>query len=222
MGGGGKAAPVSVRGRERVFGLVSTVAEISAAFGPGPAARIAAGEGDDCLAGGEAFSRAARSVVTLMRAMAARIGVREWWIAFGDTPDALTPMATARKRIPGLDAAFSEAGIDEAAALLAFLAGPPDKGGHRLVSAALRALIGGRPPSALRAHLSLATDAGGAEAHILAFRRHGGPDASFWLADDSLGVRFSFRRSEVEFRAHHPVIQEALEDRCREEGIDLL
>jgi hypothetical protein len=35
-----------VRGRERVFGLSTSVGEISAAFGPGPVARIGLGDGD--------------------------------------------------------------------------------------------------------------------------------------------------------------------------------
>lgn len=209
-------------GRERVFGLATSAAEVSAAFRPGHEARFLCPSLADPGGGDGDLRRAAHAVQVLGRALAQRIGVAAWWHGYGEGPDDLWLLANARRRYPGLQAATEGASDDEAIALLALLSvGGPDVKG-RVVSPRARLLYPPGTPKRPPCHLAISGTPQGLEDRLVAFARQGGKDVPYWMTDLTLGIRFTFSRGSVAFRAHHPVIQEALEDRCRKEGIDLV
>lgn len=206
-----------VVGREAVLGAAPAVTGVSAAFSSAGEARLALADATVPLSAA-GFVSASEMVARLIGTIAARVDVDEWVMSYGTTPDALALLADAREAYPSLDAALADADQDEAICLLALLASPKTSRERMLSPRARRLLLyaTGRP-----FHLALFCDAEGVAHRLRVFQRQGGADVPFWLADRSLGVRFSFDARGVSFKAHHPLIQEALEARCAEDAIDL-
>jgi len=196
-------------GRGQILGTFRETSELSAAF---------LSEGEACLA--LPVEDAAPAVAKLIRTIHERVDMDLWVWGYGGGPDDLVTLSDARAHLPGLDDAFTGAGEDEVIALLALLTA---FGGNdpRVLSRRASALLGSHAPGSIHFPLAMRTGPTGVAHRVLTFRAHGGEDRSFWAADRTLGVRFRFDRSGATFRAHHPVIQEELEQRCAEDGIDL-
>ena len=134
-----------------------------------------------------------RIVARLLAAMSDRVGTSGWIWAYGRGPDELALLRDCTDWVERLTAFQSD---DECIAELA-------KGIQR-------------KPLRL---LALGSDAPVAGAWFKSFLRAGEP---FWFADRDLGTRFRRERNYLSFRAHHPVMQQAVIDRCAEEGLRLL
>lgn len=199
-----------ILGRGQVLGTFREAAEFSAAFGSDGEARLA-------LA-----SAAPSAIATLVRAIYERVDMDIWIWGYGEGPDDLVTLSAARARLPGLDAAFADAGEDEAIALLALLADVAPPPGPRLLPPRSRTLLGAGPSGSVHCPLALRTGPDEVARRVEAFRSRVGPDVPFWTADRTLGIRFTIDRTGVSFKAHHPVIQEELLRRCEHEGIDVL
>ena len=208
-------------GRGQILGTFREAAELSAAFESSDEVSLLLPVDDPGGGMSEGtLDVAATAVAKLVKAIHDRVDMDIWIWGYGDGPDALGTLSEARSRLPGLDAAFQGAEEDEMVALLAVLAGAPAPAPHVLPQRA-RILLGEESPGVVRSPLAIRTGSEGTARRLRTFRARGGPDLPFWLADRTLGVRFSITRGRAAFRAHHPVIQEELLDRCGREGIDV-
>jgi hypothetical protein len=207
--------------REDVLGGAACAADLSAAFQPGQEARFLTGDLSPGPAREREWRRHTLALETLVKVMAARIGLKDWVFAYGTSPDSLTPAGGTEPYAVLLAQAFHAAEEGEAIALLALLASGSPPAGPRLLPPRARLLIARRGDPLPSLRLAVACRPFGTARRITSLLLHGGPDQPFWLADRTLGVRFSVDRGQVSFKAHHQVIQEALEDRCLKEGIDL-
>ncbi len=213
--------PIILLGREEVLGSSTRTAAISAAFTMEGEARLAApGPLATPMPGSRSVKHAAADVERLLVAMRGRLGVGAWLAAYGSSPDGLATTEEVRTRVPGLGRALASAEEEEVILLLAFLAAPR-MATARFLPARLRELVLADGPVPAPVRLAMPIRIPGAAGRLEALQLRGGPELPFWLADRSLGVRFSFTRTGIAFKAHHPVIQEALEARCRKDGIDL-
>ncbi|MAG56704.1 MAG: hypothetical protein CMJ83_10475 [Planctomycetes bacterium] len=199
-----------ILGRGQILGTFAEVSEMSAAFASTGEARLA-------LSGPDANA----AVATLIRAIHERVDMDIWVWGYGDGPDELANLSEARARLPGLASAFEGAGEHEIIALLALLAHGAPPATQVLPQRAQTLFVGTPASGPERCVLALRTGPEDTAHRLQTFRSHGGPDLPIWATDRTLGVRFRIHRDAVTFRAHHPVIQEELERRCEQEGIDL-
>ncbi len=199
-----------ILGKGQVLGTFSRAAELSAAFAPGPEARMAHSVAADA------------AIASLVQVIHQRVGMDVWLWAFGDGPDDLATLSEARGCLPGLDSALEDAEESEAVALLAVLAGIGDRQIGRMFSSRARRLLESGSPGSSPLRLALRAGPDDVAERVRAFRSHGGPALPFWLADRTLGVRFWVDHRGAAFRAHHPVIQDELIARCERDGVDLM
>jgi hypothetical protein len=130
----------------------------------------------------------------LLGAMARRMGLKRWVWAFGLNPDELNRR-------------------DEVSE---WLLQAPNQGGDDTPWITWLA-DGAR--SEPKAQLALEF---GTEGTQQRFQRFCNVELPFWIGDRDMGVRLSYRAGQLSFRAHHPVIHKAIEDRCDKEGFFLL
>jgi hypothetical protein len=165
--------------------------------------------------GSRSVPRAREQVAALIRTITRRLGLEAWVVAYGPGPEALEPLSRVSAELdlgpqgPVFDSA------EEAAAFFSALAA--GGGDPHLIRPRM---LHGRAAAARPRHLAALA---GGERLALDFLIWCGqlrPGTGLWCADRDLGLRFRLSRAGATFRAHHPVIQDALERRCREEGID--
>lgn len=220
-------APASIRdpgprllGRGQILGTFPEVAAFSCAFADAGACRLVSAATPEGL-DGASLASAGRAIDILVKAIHARIDVDTWLWGYGRGPDSLVMLSHALQRWPGLPAAFEGADEVEAIALLALLmTGSLGKEAGRMLSRRGRLLLG-VGEGGVSTPLALRCGPKGTAGRVEGFRAHGGPDLPFWIADRTLGVRFTVDRDAVTFRAHHPSIQEEMVQRCRRSGIDV-
>lgn len=163
---------------------------------PDSAARTAAFErgGESVLAPASSGRVASGEAARiLVSAMSRRLGLEIWAWAYGTTPDELNTRDEVRDWMAG----------DEA--------WRPDPERIRWLARGAAAV----PPR----RLAMQTGVEGTGDRWAVFAEAGLP---FWVADRDLGVRLAWRDGALSFRAHHPVIHRALEERCEREGLFLL
>ena len=139
-------------------------------------------------------------MLDLARAASRTFDIEEWVAGFGSGPDDLTALDG---QAPGVLALRRELAVLDLAGAVGRLAG--------LANA----------PCGPRAEVAIATGPGALEALLAAFEPHAADASGFWLADAGLVIRFRCHGASVAFKAHHPVLHQAIEDRCARQGFDL-
>lgn len=155
---------------------------------------------------------------TLVRALEDKLGIDAWYLAYGLSPDELSTTHELAALPEDLRARLAERGASEVALALAFLATPTPKP-SRVLPAVLQGFefVGRR-----RLSLAIEIKAAALSASLDTWIAAAPESIGLWIADPSLGVRFTLSRFGIRFRAHHPVIHAALIERCRKSGIDLV
>ena len=182
-------------GREEIVGLARNAAARSSAFlAEGEARLLLSTLPTEVSSSAQRAQSAAGVVAGLARALSKRTGVAGWYAAYGDSPDELSTLAALGAARQQAEQTLLAADATHAAQCLLALA---------------------------PCRLALACDVGEIETMLHALLAAGGPGRTLWICDTALQARFSLRRSGVAFRCHHPLLQSALEQRCRKDHIDL-
>jgi hypothetical protein len=195
--------------REAVVPGNRAVAELTAAFGCDGAVSVQRPGG--CEAIGD-----------MAEVIRNRTSIDRWIIAFGLSPDDLVEERGLGIHAHILRRALADMPLEELALVMAFLAAPTSIPGERLkfIPAAVRRLTEVAPTLPRPCNVALALCTRDVESAVATCARLAGTDLAFFIADDALGIRFLVNDSSMEFKAHHPVIQDELVAWCRSAGID--
>jgi|GEM_PF-6253683 hypothetical protein len=194
-------------GREEILGLAASAVARSEAFLEEGEARLLSSLSPTWVSSAaDRQSSAARDLLGILEIYARRAHVDEWLMAPGHSPDGLSTRAALGLDMQAANARLQQGTVEAAARAMLEAHGVLSSAGQepRKDSRLAIAVTPAQMPALLQAVISM-----------------GGPALQLWMADRSLELRCSLRRSGLAFRAAHPLVHAGLVQRCAKDGIDL-